>query len=230
MHWQELIRASGLFRESDKGKDPDRFYDAHMAQRNPAEWELDEGPSDTEMKLLFTFLNQWGTHYPNDEGSRACFKNSYKEVLRRLRLLKGHDLIEARFDSQVADGKTLSDTIQEVFETLASAGGKPYKSTGTSKILHVLRPHLFVMWDSAIRGGYAVSETSNDYARLFLPRVQCELQEAVNSYVAENNCGPRTAVQELEKRAGSRSLAKLADEYNYCKFTLRCPKLWSSGR
>jgi hypothetical protein len=226
MHWQKLVRASELFRESDKGKDPDRFYDAHMAQRNPAEWELDEGPGDTEIKLLFIFLNQWGTHYPNDERSRACFKNSYKEVLPRLKRLEGYDLMEAPFEARVADGKTLSEIIQEVFETLASAGGKPYKSTGTSKILHVLQPRLFVMWDSAIRGGYAVSETSNDYARLFLPRVQRELREAVDSYVTENQSEPRTAVQELEKRGGGRPITKLLDEYNYCKFTLRCPKLW----
>jgi len=226
MHWQKLIRASELFRESDKGKDPDRFYAAHKRERKPDQWERNEGPSDPEIKLLFTFLNQWGTHYPNDERSRACFKNSYKEVLPRLRLLKGHDLIEARFDSQVAGGKTLSDTIQEVFETLASAGGKPYKSTGTSKILHVLGPRLFVMWDSAIRGGYAVSETSNDYARLFLPRVQREAHEAVDSYITENQSEPRTAVEELEKRGGSRPTTKLVDEYNYCKFTLKLPELW----
>jgi len=226
MHWQKLIEASEPFRKPVKGKDPNKFYDLHMAQRNRAEWESDTGPSDREIALLFTFLNQWGTHYPSDEHYRTCFKKVYVEVPRRLRPLRGYDLIAAQFDAQVSGAETLSETIWGVFEMLASAGGKPYKSTGTSKILHVLRPHLFVMWDTAIRGGYAVSGSSEDYAHLFLPRVQREAREAVDSYIMENNCGPRTAVQQLEKRGGSRPLAKLVDEYNYCKFTLRCPELW----
>jgi len=223
MHWQKLIDASRLYREHVKNAN--KCYDLHMEQRNPEQWERDEGPSDDEVALLIKFLNQWVTRYPSDEDSRVRLKQAYVNVLPRLRLLEGYDLVEARFDSRVADGKTLSGIIQEVFGTLASAGTK-HQWTGASKTLHILRPQLFVMWDTAIRGGYAVSESSEDYARLFLPRMQREAQEAVDSYVAEKQSEPRAAVEELQELGGSRPITKLVDEYNYCKFTLRLPELW----
>jgi hypothetical protein len=229
MHWQKLIDASELFRTHVP--DATKPYDDLMGHWRRAQWELDEGPSEPEIKLLFTFLNQLRTHYPNNPESRIRFKKAYVKVLPLLRLLKGYDLIEAQFHSQLADGNTLSETIRQVFERLATASREHTKrceSTGTSKILHILRPQLFVMWDSAIRSGYAVKQGSeiSDYASWFLPRMQREAQEAVDSYVMEKNCGPRTAVQRLEELGGSRPLAKLVDEYNYCKFTLGLRKLW----
>ena len=225
MHWQKLVTASRLYREHVKKAN--EAYDLHMAQRKPAQWDLDEGPSDDEVTLLVKFLNAWATRYPSDEGSKASLKKAYVKVLPRLRLLTGYDLLEARFDSEVADGKTLSGVIQEVFGTLASAGEKR-QWTGASKILHVLRPRLFVMWDSAIRSGYAVKEgsESSEYGSWFLRRMQREAREAVDSFVAETKIGKSVAVRELEKLGGGRHITKLLDEYNYCKFRLGCRELW----
>jgi hypothetical protein len=112
-----------------------------------------------------------------------------------------------------------------MFEKIASSGSQ-YESTGTSKILHVLYPPLFVMWDSAIRGGHAVDGRSSDYAQRFLPRMQREAKEAVDSYIADGKAGPTTAVRELERLCEDRPLTKLIDEYNYCKFRLRVEELW----
>jgi hypothetical protein len=197
MHCQKLMTASRLYRE--RVEKANEAYDLHMKQRKPKQWERNEGPSDPELALLFTFLNQWGTHCPSDPRCRASFGEAYKHVLQRLRLLEGCDLLEARFDGEVADGKTLSDTIQEVFEALATANRKltkRYESTATSKILHVLRPQLFVMWDTAIRSGYAVKEgsESSEYGSWFLPRMQREAREAVDSYAAETKSERRVAV------------------------------------
>ena len=229
MHWQKLIEASRLYRKHVKKAN--EAYDLHMKEREPKQWERNEGPSDPELALLFTFLNQWGTHCPSDPRCRASFGEAYKHVLQRLRLLEGCDLLEARFDGEVAAGKTLSDTIQEVFEALATANRKltkRYESTATSKILHVLRPQLFVMWDTAIRSGYAVKEgsESSEYGSWFLPRMQREAREAVDSYAAETKSERRVAVQELEKLGGERPITKLLDEYNWCKFRLGCRELW----
>jgi len=219
--------ASRLYRQHVKKAN--EAYDLHMEQRKLKQWELDGEPSDEEVASLIKFINGWATRYPSDPHSQASLKKAYGHVLPRLKLLEGCDIVEARLDSQVANGEMFSKTIQEVFETLAGAGTK-HQWTGASKILHVLRPRLFVMWDTAIRGGYAVSESSEDYACLFLPRMQREVREAVGSYIMENNCGPRTAVQELEKRGGGRPITKLLDEYNYCRFTAtpRCRflELW----
>jgi len=231
MHWQKLIEASELFRKDDQDEKTDgyynAYYDAYMKERKPDQWEADTGPSDDEVARLFRFLNQWRTRYQDNKGSQGQFRDAYLRVLKQLRLLKGYSLVEARLDSQVADGKTLSETIQEVFETLASAG-KKHQWTGASKVLHVLQPRMFVMWDTAIRGGYAIKDgsESSDYASWFLRRMQCEAREAVDSFVAETKLERRVAVPELEKLGGGRPITKLLDEYNYCKFRVRCPELW----
>jgi hypothetical protein len=225
MHWQKLIEASDLFRTHVP--DATKPHDDLMKQWKDAQWESDTGPSADQVAEMLRFLNRLATRYPSDEGSRASFKKAYVKVLPLLRLLEGYDLIEAQFDSRVAGAETLSETIQEVFGTLARAVKKP-QWTGASKILHVLQPRLFVMWDSAIRSGYAVKEgsESSEYGYWFLPLMQREAREAVDSYAAETKSERRVAVQELEKRAGGRPITKLLDEYNYCKFTLRCRKLW----
>ena len=119
----------------------------------------------------------------------------------------------------------VSEAVGSRFETIAGSGSR-YESTATSKILHVLHPPLFVMWDSAIRGGYAVDRSSGDYARRFLPRMQRQASEAVDSYIRDGEAEPAAAVEALEKRCGGRPLTKLVDEYNYCKFTLRRDELW----
>jgi len=216
------MRASEIFREEVT---IDQRYFDYVSSRDETAWDSDEGPNDGEIKKLFTFLNQWRTRCRSDADARASFKKAYLQVLPLLRALQGHSLLESGFDGAVAEGMSVSEAVRSMFEKIASSGSH-YESTGTSKILHVLYPPLFVMWDSAIRGGYAVDGRSSDYAERFLPRIQREARQAVDSYIAERKTGPSTAVRELEGVCGGRPFTKLIDEYNYCKFTLSVDELW----
>jgi hypothetical protein len=216
------MRASEIFREEVT---IDQRYFDYVSSRDETAWDSDEGPNDGEIKKLFTFLNQWRTRCRSDADARASFKKAYLQVLPLLRALQGHSLLESGFDGVLVQGTSASEAVGSIFETIASSGSR-YESTGTSKILHLLYPPLFVMWDSAIRGGYAVNGRSGDYAERFLPRIQREGREAVDSYIAERKAGPAAAVRELEKLCGGRTFTKLIDEYNYCKFTLRVDELW----
>jgi len=216
------MRASEIFREEVT---IDQRYFDYVSSRDGAAWDSDEGPNDDEIKKLFTFLNQWRTRCRSDAGARDKFKQAYLQVLPLLRALRGHTLLETAFDGVLPQGMSVSEAVASIFERIASSGSQ-YESTATSKILHVLYPPLFVMWDAAIRGGYAVGGRSGDYAERFLPRIQREGREAVDSYIAERKAGPSTAVRELEGLCGGRALTKLIDEYNYCRFTLRVDELW----
>jgi hypothetical protein len=217
MHWQSLVLASEIFRERQPTYD--RLYLEYMSSRDEAAWHSDAGPNDAEIVRLLRFLNQWASHHPSDPDARAGFKRAYLDVLPRLRVLQGLSLLEAAFGSGVVQD------VEAVFEGIARSGGR-YASTATSKILHVLNPQLFVMWDSAIRGAYGVDASSCDYAKRFLPRVQRQAKEAVDSYTRNGRADPVTAVQDLEGLCDGRPLAKLVDEHNYCKFTLRRDELW----
>jgi hypothetical protein len=222
MHWKSLIQASEIYRHREPR---DRFYFEYVNSRDAAGWGSEAGPDDIEVQKLLTFLNQWSTRCPSDADARVSFRRAYLEVLPSFRALQGHSLLETRFDSAVAAGMSVSEAVRSIFEKIASSGSQ-YESTGTSKILHVLYPPLFVMWDSAIRAGYAVNGLSGDYAERFLPRMQREAREAVGSYVADGKSGPTAAVHELEGLCEGRPFTKLIDEYNYCRFTLRDDELW----
>ncbi len=222
MHWKSLKLASEIFGQQEWN----RFYADYMDSRDEAAWYSDAGPNDTEIKALFQFLNQWASHYASGADARAGFKRAYLQVLPTLRALQGLTLLDTAFGGGIVQGLCVSEDVVSIFETLAGSGSR-YASTATSKILHTLNPSLFVMWDSAIRGGYAVDRGSDDYASRFLPRVQGEAKEAVDSYIDDSLADPAVAAQDLERLCGGRrTLAKLVDEYNYCKFTLRRDELW----
>ena len=223
MHWESLVLASAIFRQRQPTYD--RLYLEYMSSRDEAAWYSEAGPNDVEIVRLLRFLNQWASRHPSDADARARFKRAYIQVLPLLRALKGITLLDTAFGGGVVQGMCVSEAVGSIFETIAGSGSR-YASTATSKILHVLHPSLFVMWDSAIRGGYAVDGRSNDYATRFLPRVQWQAREAVDSYISDGSADPAVAVQDLESLCGGRLLAKLVDEYNYCKFTLRVDELW----
>jgi hypothetical protein len=223
MHWKTLVQASEIYRQREPAYI--RFYFEYMSLRHAAAWDSDAGPSGDEIGELFTFLNRFAARYASDADARGRFKKAYLEVLPLLRAIRGHTLVDTRFHDGVAGGKSVSEAVDWIFDKIASSGRR-YESTATSKILHVLYPPLFIMWESAIRGGYAVGGRSRDYAERFLPLMQREATEAVGSYIADGNAGPTTAVQEVERLCGARPLTKLIDEYNYCKFRLRADGLW----
>jgi hypothetical protein len=223
MHWESLVLASEIFRERQPTYD--RLYLEYMDSRDEAAWDSDTGPNDVEIAELLRFLNQWATRHPSDADARGRFKRAYLQVLPLLRALQGLTLLDTAFGTGVVRGMCVSEAVGSIFETIAGSGSR-YESTATSKILHVLHPPLFVMWDSAIRGGYAVDGHSGDYATRFLPRMQRQAREAVESYTNDGGADPAAALQELQKLCGGRPLAKLIDEYNYCKFTLRVDELW----
>ena len=223
MHWKSLALASEIFRQREARYD--RFYFDYMRSRDEAAWCSDTGPNDIQVLELFRFLNQWATRHPSDADARARFKRAYLQVLPLLRALQGLGLLDTAFGGGAVQGMCVSEAVGSIFENIAGSGSR-YASTATSKILHVLHPSLFVMWDSAIRGGYAVDGRSSDYSTRFLPRVQRQGREAVDSYISDGRADPAVAAQDLERLCGGRLLAKLVDEYNYCKFTLRVDELW----
>ena len=139
------------------------------------------------------------------------------------------NIVDADFDSQVMPGLTLGKASEEIFFYIATAG-KRTEVTGAAKILHVLNPHFFVMWDDAIRKGYAINATKEEYGYRFLPLMQRELRGAIGSFVADNQSAPAEAVAKLEALRPPRTLAKMIDEYSYMKFTVRLPELWGFSK
>jgi hypothetical protein len=88
--------------------------------------------------------------------------------------------------------------IEYIFRTLSKIKGIQF--TGASKLMHLMAPKVFVMWDAWIRKawGFKIGNEKNYFN--FLEKMKIEFKGL--------------------KGKENRTLAKCIDEYNYVKFTL----------
>ena len=100
-----------------------------------------------------------------------------------------------------ADFDKMGETIKTFYLILSRVKGVEY--TGASKVMHILKPELLVMWDTYIRDEYGYSTSAEDYLKF-----QKEMQSKFSGVIWEN---PR------------KTLAKAIDEYNYAEISL--PKI-----
>ena len=138
-------------------------------------------------------------------------------VLPSLNLLRGEDLLHVDFGRTLANHETVSQVIEVAFDTIVRCGGR-YESTGTSKILHMLNPSLFVMWDVGIRKGYGIRGSGDGlvYAQRFLPQMQQLAKSAVVQCMEERGVSEEEAIRFI--CPCGHSLAKVIDEYNWARY------------
>jgi hypothetical protein len=205
-----------------------------MASRDISLWESPERLTEDEAVRLIHFVNQLATRSSFDAGK---LRRAYVEVFPVLQDLKRMKLYDLRPSQPLGQHGTVLEQIKTVFETVAncsevnSLGQQRYESTGASKILHTWLPDLCVMWDAAIAAGYGTynDRKAEGYSTKFLPRVNHESSEALQTFIADNGGTRADAAAALSNRAEDgrfRHLTKLIDEYNYVKYTLSDPELW----
>jgi hypothetical protein len=226
VHWRKLIEGCDLYRQLEPR---DYVYVDYMRKRGgdglPPPDEFDESRAQD----LIDFINSWATRSPMKaielQEAYRCAHSS----LSRLAVVR---LESARLEETLDGDQTVADAAAEVFDIVANCGSRT-ESTGASKILHVLLPHFFVMWDMRIAGGYGLCREATqprpagrEYAFTFLPRVLKELEEAIVTYAKENLRNRQEAAAALEEQGGMRPLPKLLDEFDYAKYTLSLNQLW----
>ena len=145
-----------------------------------------------------------------------------RDILPHLNKLRCKTIMDVSLDEKIGN-ETIGCLIGRSFDRLATCRSNDLnESTAASKILHVIYPDLFLMWDRAIRCGYGGYEWIK-YAD-FLQRMQRLANLAVEQ-VKDRECRSRhDAIESL--RSDCHSLAKTLDEYNYVKFTLNDGSLW----
>lgn len=220
MHYKKLIEAHKLFYGGFEHRAP--FYDNYMENKNWEEW-LSPSISITEIKKLFRFIRSWDRFFQGDEDK---FKKIYEEIYPIIRELE-HEKIE---DLDLTDDR-LKRKIRDVFDKVAKCPLiDRYESTDASKILHTILPNLFVMWDVEIKEWMVQGRRMGaTYAFYFLPKVQEELKKAIKTCMDERNLSREEAIEYIHAQCDGKTLAKLADQYNYMKYTKLYPSLWSPG-
>lgn len=108
-------------------------------------------------------------------------------------------------------------TIYSKLDHLSCFGGQ----TTISKVLHLLNPEIFVMWDSTIRKMYKphnsrIRENSEGYLE-FLKETQGEFLEALNDRARLTGKTLDEVEEQIRDRYRGKTIAKIADEYNWIK-------------
>jgi hypothetical protein len=211
MLFEDIRRAADAFHRHPKSWN--RFYSQYLRTRNQELWDSCRITCE-EAAILKQFLNQWSTHYQAKPEEMAKAINC---VLPNLRLLQDESLLYVDFNRALENGKTVEKVIEEAFDTLVSCGGR-HESTGASKILHVINPNLFVMWDMRIRTAYRVRSGGDGfaYSRRFLRKMQEIARAAVDECKQHLGLTEEEAVHYI--CGCGDTLAKVIDEYNWATY------------
>ena len=208
MDYKKLIEADKIYyRIEPRGIN----YDGYMKRKNWDAWSTSNVPFE-EVEMLFGFIKSWDRFF---QGDKDLFVEIYKEIFPFIEKVRNEKIEETKVLGE------LSVEIRRTFDKVAECpGGGRYESTDASKILHTIVPNFFIMWDDKIKDGTVQSGSNGAvYAIKFLPKMQLELKEAIESCMKEKQLGHEEAIEYISKACNGKTLAKMADEYNYVKYT-----------
>jgi len=210
LHYTDLLKADRLFHHLEKRY---HFYDAYMAAKDPAAWFRSAQVPLKEGLFLFGWVHTWDRNF---EGDLARILKIYGDIFPDMKSLENESLIDIDFSTRNTKRVSL------VFDSMASCcKSRRYESTDASKMLHVIIPKLFVMWDDKIRSNLVDGRRDGKcYAEEFMPSMQRLLRQSLESYIQENGGDYENASNQISQLANYHTLAKLIDEFNYLRFTL----------
>jgi len=167
-------------------------------------------------RIIRLFLINWGM-MNRVVGRKDLEWKKLGETLRSLEK-EFRELRDRKFLTTNFNENTISNAIRTIYGKLDPF---PYLGSPTtlSKILHLLNPEIFVMWDNEIvkeykKRNFRVSTTAEGYLE-FLKDAQKEIKEALNDYQKESGKQLDEIEKELRARRDNRTLARIVDEYNW---------------
>lgn len=239
--WNEFAWATFLYSHVDY--DPD--YQTLMKQTqllnllrtNPNQLEIDV----IQKQVIKGFLNRWKCRIPNNPKSANAIRTTLKELspyLQEINKLKIEDIDFSKNVNVNDNTITIGQVIEHCYTMVRNIGFK-FGATATSKLLHIIQPKLYVMWDKEILKHYRkldrhVSDGGQGY------RVYLELMKLMSNQIITNfqvaslnperqlNQDPATYISVQMNYNPPKTLAKYLDEFNYITITnnAKVPPLW----
>lgn len=218
MRYRDLIYYVRKYHERFGEKGETEIYPKSVSP-NYINWD---NMQSSDLDRVFYFLNVWGNC------RLKCTKDEFLRGYSRAYLLLKpfKNLILEYFNDfeQLIDIETehikAKRIINLAYDELMDIRG--FGPVPTSKMFHLLAPSFFVMWDNAISKMYKLRLNGYNYANMFLPKMQKEIEEAIKDFMEINGLERGAAINsiydELREICGSsRSLAKSIDEFNWMK-------------
>lgn len=221
--FQELFDASEVFDEIPKA-----YNNAWISARRFVDWKnLHNLPTKEVKHRVIGFLNNWSCHLPATNELAERIKKTYQQTIPFLKALENETLEDFEFEKKKeVEGKEYSneEILTEVFGSFSKIGYN-LRGVAASKLLSLINPDLFVMWDTPICGTYGIRAPSEPYARdkqyvpEFFPLMKRKANDTIASYMKEKKCNRSEAIQTINNFQKWRPLAKLLDEYNWVTYS-----------
>lgn len=220
--YQELFRAAEIFED-----DPDASCGDWGRTRKFVDWKnFSSLPTEEVRRRIIGFLNRWHCRLPASDELAERIQDTYREMTPFIDALKDETLEDLNFENKkIVDGAEYStgEILTKVFENFSGIGYN-FRGVAASKLLSLINPCLFVMWDISISKAYGIRSPSEPYARDrqyttdFLPLMIRKANSVLDSYMKDKKCNREEAVKGINSFRKGRHLAKLLDEYNWTRF------------
>ena len=184
---------------------------------------------DIREKIISDFLNRWKCRIINTRGVASTIRTSIHKLLGHLNAL--HDLRVESFQPDFvvnieADQMTISEVIERCYGQIREIGYR-FGPTATSKLLHILQPALFVMWDNPILDHYCkinsqVSDSGKGYCTYLL------IMQDIAALISRVFQNPSDYLNTQLQYSPPKTMAKYLDEYNWITITygVQVPPVW----
>ena len=228
MLYEAIRKGCELYHKEDE-RAYDEAYAEFFVDRCQSKWDNPETLDDVEIENLILFLDKfqaWG--WPNRGKTKPTNFSTLPPVLTNLQPLSHKTILDVDFNDE-----KIRSLISSSFVELEKCGpdNKSWR-VAASKILHLINPELFLMWDNSIRRGYDWP----DYAGQFLPKMQQLAREAIRQIMDKESLSYVEASDKLESCIHTKKIpglvhfpnktAKVLDEYNFMKHTKMTMILW----
>ncbi len=172
---------------------------------------------------------------PNKTSQTAnVIRTTLQNLLPYLQILIDKKIVSVNFsqtytyNTQLAVG-TVSQVIEHCYDQIKRMGYK-FGPTATSKLLHILQPELFVMWDKEIMKEYMirnhqVSANGQGYCtylklmQQIAHQISIEFQKANLNPPRQQNQDPAVYLSTQMNYNPPKTLAKYLDEFNWVTIT-----------
>ena len=220
--YKELFEAAEIFEE-----DPEVRSDDWILARKFVDWKNLHNLSTEDVKLrIIGFLNSWHCHLPVSDKLAERIKEVYKKSILFLNALDSETLEDINLEEKKnIDGNeyTNQEIMYKVFTTFCATGHN-FRGVAASKVLSLINPNLFVIWDTSIADAYGLRGASTPYVRdeqyvsKFIPKMKEIANCVISSYIRDKKCSRKEGIEAINGFRELRPLAKLLDEYNWMKY------------
>lgn len=216
--YKDLFDANLIFEKTDRAYDQD-----WIVAKKFVNWDNLSSLSRKEVMLrVVTFLNRWKSRLKRTWKLVDAIIEAHRDSIPYLIALENECLWDLDFEKKLLVGdhsmKT-SEAIYSVFKRFRDIGYR-LRETAASKLLHMINPNLFIMWDTKIAKAYKVSKTPTGYTYEFLPIMEEKLNQVINSYMEDFKRIREEAIYKLNSYRPYKTLVKLLDEFNWVEYTL----------